>query len=58
MRGVPNNPVPCELCGKPGYPKNRRCRWHQPATSRLKYKFDAAQDAIVRATWQNPSDYI
>ena len=35
MRGFPNHPVPCELCGKPGFPSNRRCRSHQPPTSRL-----------------------
>lgn len=54
MRGFPNHPVPCELCGKPGFPSNRRCRSHQPPTSRLKYPFDAAKDAIVRATWSSP----
>ena len=57
MRGFPNNPVPCELCGAPGFPANRRCRLHWPPTARLKYPFDAAKDAIVRATWQNPQDY-
>lgn len=56
MRGFPRNPVPCTVCGAPGYPKNQRCLKHWPPTARLKYPFDAAKDAILRAAWRNAGD--
>lgn len=49
MNGVPTNPVPCEVCGAPGYPKNGRCRAHQAHGT--KYPFDEAKDAIVRSSY-------
>lgn len=48
MRGLPRNPVPCSVCGEPGYPKIGRCNKHRPPNARLKYPWNEQQLADLR----------
>jgi len=51
MRGIPNNPVACEVCGKPGFPSLRRCNSHRPPNPRKRFFFTPEMDVEVRDVW-------
>ena len=57
MRGLPSNPVPCTVCGEPGYPKIGRCNKHRPPNSRLKYPWTEQQLADLRRLYAEHVHY-